>query len=121
MLLPLFCAATALAFAVLATAAHAYPHVTSPPAPSAGIVHVAQPTLGRPVQLHGVVNQVDAVNHRIDIVQLSGLEYFWQPTVHNCPVDPNLALPVLAQGTKVRFTLSRGAANRYYVSAIESY
>ena len=104
-----------------ASYALAYPRLAPDSVQPRDVIKVVQPTLGRPVQLHGVVNQVDPAHHKIYIVQLSGLEYFWQPTARNCPVDPNLALPVMAQGTKVRFTLSRGVANQYYVSAIETY
>jgi hypothetical protein len=84
------------------------------------IIRVGQPTPGRPVELHGVVGRVDNANHRVDIINLTGFDYFWGPTVRNCPVAPSVSLDTLAPGNKVRFTLSRGIDKRYFVSSIQA-
>jgi hypothetical protein len=100
-------------------AAHAVPHI-SLRAPQAAIYQrVSQPTPGAPVRLHGVIDKVDPANHRLDIGQLQGFEYFWGPTVHNCAVDPQVDISALRPGIKVEVTLSRNREKEYYVSAIE--
>jgi hypothetical protein len=113
-------AAVAGLLALLSHSARAVPHSAALPAP-ADIITIGQPTPGGPVQLHGVVDSVDPVNHRIGFAKLSGVEYFWQPTVRDVAVVTNLDLRSVQPGTMVRFILSRDARKNYVVSAIGPY
>jgi hypothetical protein len=107
----------AIAYTV-SCAAHAMPRVPLGTPPSTIYQNVAQPTPGGPVRLHGVVDNVDPANHRLDIGELRGFEYFWAPTVRNCAVDPNVDISALRPGIKVEITLSRGREKKYNVTAI---
>jgi len=104
----------------LASTAWAMPPAYEAAHASSFVALVGQPNPGGPVTLHGVVRSVDVGAHRIDIGQLSGAEYFWAPTAQNIAVDASLKLDGLAAGTRVRFTLARGADARYRVSSIRA-
>jgi hypothetical protein len=116
----LFASTSAAAVLALVPSARAMPRAIEGARASSFVVRVGQPNPGGPVTLHGVVRSVDPGAHRIDIGQLSGAEYFWGQTAQNVPVDASLNLDGLAAGTRVRFTLARGADARYRVSAIRA-